>query len=661
MNMEKFGYKSENESNIIYQDNLGESVFKDYAEKLINSNTIDVDKINPKIISNDYFQDYKVEQSKELEILDFSISSTIFDPVIKPLDIVDETPRIKQAADFRKARLASVPAYKTVSDKLVSAWKSARSRGKNGLPFMTPGEKQITFFDTQYTSERHRRLTPRLQEIFARPALRRELLDSIDNQCVADTVEISEAGVRGEKLDYDVVIVGSGPHGTLAATEIREQNPDAKILIIDKNERIGGQFRQYGDQAAFFMNSRVRRASRSLSPVPRTRGNINPMGDFAPMQLSDVVRRIYADNTQIGDITAVNAYLSADNMLIETEVKSVGGNILNDTKEVSVENVIGSFTVNARYVIEATGVSQKSSINGKVESQISHSNDPSYWQTADIYSLFGRTKEDGENALEPFDGKKVALIGGGDSALTTLEAMLGVLPEDSYGMYGPGRLSPSDIVWLGAPATTAKEIDDCLRSRYKNGIIQALPKSPNDDGSIVKPVDQKVIGFRKNEGGGWVVFCENGSRYTVDVLIDCTNDKNGQASQLVKDGSSLPRLPGYGGIYQVGPGSGFELDRSTQRLVKELGIGENTVALWARAPKTAEIARKIAVLLKPAVTLDSRQLLRTFKNTPQTFPVKRRFLGIGESDLSTKELSSFNALGRLALRVVQDENSSKKF
>lgn len=547
---------------------------------------IDLELFNPEIKKEYYGYEQRIYQ---LPI--------VFDSKPILLDPVDEETIIRQAADFRKARLVGIPTYDAVSSKLVSIWKRARLMGKNGLPFMTPAEKQITFQDTQYATEKHRILTPRLQEIFGRQPLRIEFMGGIDDKCAEDTVSLTESALAGEQLEYDVVIVGSGPHGALAATEIREKTPNAKILIIDKSPRLGGQFRQYGDQPAFFMNSRVRRASRAISPIPRTPGDINPMGDFAPLQLSDVVRRIYADNTQIGDITAINAFLSANSTLIGTEVREIKRRTEDDVKEVVVENSIGTFTLNAKYVIEATGVSQKSSINNK-ETRATHVSDPSYWQTADIYQLFGSTKEEGENALEPFDGKRVALIGGGDSALTTLEAMLGVLPEGSYGMYGPGRLSPKNIVWLGAPAKTAAEIDNCLRSRYKNGIIQALPKTELDNGSIIQPIDQRVIGCVKDNEGNWVIYCTDGSRFVADVLIDCTNDKNGQSVKLQKDGSIRLNLQGYGGIYQVGPGSSFDLSRSTQALVRQLGIGENTVALWARAPETAKIAREISRLLK---------------------------------------------------------------
>ena len=41
-----------------------------------------------------------------------------------------------------------------------------------------------------------------------------------------------------EKMEYDVIIVGSGPTGYMCAYRLKEKNPNLKILVIDRGKDI---------------------------------------------------------------------------------------------------------------------------------------------------------------------------------------------------------------------------------------------------------------------------------------------------------------------------------------------------------------------------------------------------------------------------------------
>ena len=40
--------------------------------------------------------------------------------------------------------------------------------------------------------------------------------------------------------DYDLIIVGSGPNGTIIAREVHERAPEARILVIEAGPQITG-------------------------------------------------------------------------------------------------------------------------------------------------------------------------------------------------------------------------------------------------------------------------------------------------------------------------------------------------------------------------------------------------------------------------------------
>jgi hypothetical protein len=476
----------------------------------------------------------------------------------------------------RAERLAAVDGY----DELQRTVAERRMGRAALLPYLTPTGIRDTFAGTQYPGENHRRLAPFLQELLAYDDTREGLLAGIDEASARSTEQLlAEASENGGTLTRDVGILGSGPHGTAAAMHLRERFPHLSVVMVDDN-MLGGQWRRYGPRPAFVMNSRVRRPNRLLPPFPRTPGNINPLGTWAVLELADVVTGNYATNTEMGDVTAVNAYLAADDTLLgHTCAELTDAGISADMTLLGPD---GPVKFKADAIVDASGIRQESALAPPDTAS------PWYFDSAAVYEHFGnRARSTSHCPLEVFNDKDVLLIGGGDGALTVLQALLGTLPRETYGPYGVGRYGPRSITWVGAPGGRYSAIDECLRSHYKDGVMQALPKYPGDQGAIISPVLGRALYFER-EGDDVQLTLENGDVLKGDILIDCTNGprQDPYGPPLVQQRPSRIRPA----VYRVGPGANESVPSFARPIIDELGIPENTVSLWALMARTDDRA-----------------------------------------------------------------------
>jgi hypothetical protein len=421
-----------------------------------------------------------------------------------------------------------------------------------------------TFEGTQFADENHRRWTPYLMELFR--SYRKPLMEGIDRDANEDTGTIVETLMSGDRVQYDFAIIGSGPHGAAFASTVRELYPSMKILMVEANKRLGGQWRNFGDKPVYAMNSRVRRADRRLPSLPRTRGNINLLGRYSPLELSDVVQGQYAMNTEMGDVTAINGFLSATDMLVGTQVVSVRGG-----REMTVQlpDETRWLITTRRGVVDATGIS--------TQSVFEESPSPNYFTSGRFYEHFGTHPM----PLQRFHDLDVMVIGGGDSALTVLEALLGCLPAETYGPMGVGRLRPRRIRWVGAPAATRREVEACLRSRYKNGIVQAVREDQFDTEALIVPTIEKATLLSAADRFVEVFV---GLKYEYpNVVIDCT-------TMPVRRKEAVTA---WNPMRFVGPLAPGNMTDSTIARIEQLGVPENTVSLWATMERTIEAAIKL--------------------------------------------------------------------
>lgn len=433
-----------------------------------------------------------------------------------------------------------------------------------------------TFRNLQFDGENHRRLAPQILPETTR------LLILMQYDSYPSTERV------------DLLIVGSGPHGAAVASYVRERQPGATIMMVEKSDKIGGLWSQFGSQPVFQMNSRVREANRLLPPIPRTPASINPLGRYATLELSDVAMGSYAWNTELGMVTAINGYINASFVVTGATVTSIFRDNLAARASRYYAKITTrdglKYTVYAKCVIDATGISQHSTLRRAFQSGVTSfeyaERKGKLFNTASLYQHFGNSG----NPLERFHDQRVIVVGAGDSALTVLEALLGNLPASTYGSASVSRYRPRSIVWVGAPNTTQKAIEKCLRARYKNGIVQNLPRN-TDEQTLIKPTKKRGVAYKATGDQVSLFVGPDGDEMVGDILIDCTN--NTQAIKQEKQESKTVWQP----TYSVGPYTG-ELPVATRALVEQLGIPENSASLWATMPLTDIISEQVCTLLR---------------------------------------------------------------
>lgn len=506
--------------------------------------------------------------------------------LLRPVEILPngtEAPSLA-AHRFREQRLHDIPGYAKIQQKIIG-----RRVVGNVLPYMTEQGIRETFENTQEPDENHRRLTPLLQEMLYYEDTRTAFLSGIEESSQRDTERLLRTARRnGGQLRCDVAILGGGSHGVAAAMMVREIYPSLRIFIVDKNG-LGGQWGSYGPNPSYWMNSRVRKANHNLPPIPRTPGSINPLGRYATLELSDFVRGHYALNTQKAAATEVNGYLSVDSALVNVSCEAIVDAGIRATMIVVGPNG-DRYDINAGVVVDACGVDQRSTLDPSPQALVS----PSYLDTKGIYRHYGNyKKEPNYQPLERFHQKQLIVVGDGDAALTALENTLGKLPPESYGAYGPGRYRPTAITWVGAPAPSAVEIDRCLRSRYKDSIVQALPKDDFDQGAVIRPVPFRAKAFRLNATGVELVLV-NKDVILGDIVFDCTNRARLSYGPATIDARKDPNM--LSAVFKVGPGAMSPLPQKIRDTIDRLGIRANTASLWALMELTDRIARRAGQL-----------------------------------------------------------------
>ncbi|MFN8016305.1 MAG: FAD/NAD(P)-binding protein [Acidimicrobiia bacterium] len=439
-------------------------------------------------------------------------------------------------------------------------------------------------FARQYIDRKN--LSPIFATAMLEPELRKLLLDSIDETVEQESARIKQEALEAKSLEYDFVIVGSGPHGVAAASKILEKLPHAKVLIVERDPQIGGQFRKNG--AAFRLNSRSHRPSSQFDTggLPGGDLNLNPLGPVA-LQLSDVVGSTYPTGIDIGDVTAINGFLACD---IVTEAEFVGFDrkFLEEKYEIRLRDTQTgeTYKVNSYCLFAAPGI-------GEQPKDAIASNSTS------AFDLFQDVKRDPAAVLDRYSGKRVLVIGAGDTGRVTGEFLARLGPDYLYAA-SPVQLCPlpEKIIWSGQSADSSNDFQGMNRSRYAQ-ISAFLPREQRNYVSIIDPVDVRVASVVNGYGGEKIVSFENGTQVFVDEIIDARSLLPEQIIGMFVDDTQLAttdvpaignaqvgRISSNGAIALIGPASNPGLTQYERN--RGANIGENTVALWATIPRTVE-------------------------------------------------------------------------
>lgn len=334
-------------------------------------------------------------------------------------------------------------------------------------------------------------------------------------------------------INYDFVVIGSGVHGVVAVNSLLRENPNYKVLIIDKNDTGGATFRQSGE--TFRINS----SNRASGPLPLPgRGNINELPAL-PIQVSDISSSKYPSAGNLGDVlvaglyAAVTQYANVD-VLFRTKATETR---LGDGKfpvRLKAEFDESTVEVRAQKLINSTGLGSPK-IPREVMDNLLEA--PKLTKIPRSRSRLARvmTFEDVMRILSQdpnprrfFEKKKVGVVGTGDSANVLIEFLLGYAPRLGYGLSDAQTAGAKRIFWIGQKQKTCEEFISDARSRYAQ-IGTGFRSSDPDKRAPLVGVPSRLMGVFPESGMGKrrvVAKFEDGSGETLDIVILATGYNN---------------------------------------------------------------------------------------------------------------------------------------
>lgn len=364
-------------------------------------------------------------------------------------------------------------------------------------------------------------------------------------------------------MDGREVIIGSGYHAAVyAAIRVRAGFP--KPLVLERSNRAGGQFAATG-APTFYLNSRNRPGRGGVAGDRGASLNYLP---GAPIQPANFSMSEYQTNADMAFAIRLTLAECA-NVITGVDVEGVAGEFESPRLLTSMGSIY------PKRIIDARGLGDPSYAS-KPESGI--------YNFPDFMRLM----------TEPFPlqrVRRVAVLGGGDSAKCAVEALIGVGPQSSMTIPVLDRVDRID--WYAEKLPT-----DCegWRNRVR-GRYQAIGPSLRPDrfgDRLINVITRKgsPIGL---PGGGTII---NGRTY--DMTITCTgSDEQGidgldlGTLYYPTDGPAINAIARqsrqFENAFRVGPHARipFSDDEITSGIAD---IPANQVSMFRTGPKTATLA-----------------------------------------------------------------------
>jgi len=466
--------------------------------------------------------------------------------------------------------------------------------------------------------------------------LRGELLaqvgPTVDRKTRETNVKLMESFLRAESfknalqikkgpkaINYDVVIVGMGPHAIFTLAGVLKEKPDARVLILSKDDTAGATFRE---GYIFNINSSNKPSGKDGKPLPGL-GNINELPNL-PIQVSDLTSVRYPEAADLGDALVTNAYALLKtyknvDLVFDSEISKSQFEALALSAE-TTSNFSVAFAdpirqgrkmnreVTAKYVVTATGLGTPKAIDEFIKSpedkQRLRKIQKDGLATVLTFEEFVRLMGDTDKPWDLLKDKKIAVVAPGDSGNVTLEFLLGLAAQSAYGSSAVQEKVLKQIAWIGQPLDTCKKFLDKIRNRY-SGISSGYKTS---DQSVEPPL--KAFPAKLSEIGAMPkqkanVLMEGGEELLADIIILANGfDKlpanvEGQMLDLKARTSVSENKQVL--IAKSNPGQNFFITGPSVRLPTESelkGVIQNFVSLFNNAPRSSATGRYIGKALK---------------------------------------------------------------
>ncbi len=551
--------------------------------------------------------DYK-GKSLSRSIGGLAVDSLMFNN-ISPRDTVRDE---RTAHKYRSQKLRFGPLGDFVKDFLIE-----HPDIKKGVSAITKRASKL-MERTQSGQEKHRLYAPLISGIMNEPEARAEFMDRLDEAATQKSDELKKEALTEGEVIADIVIIGAGVHSAIFAARVRAENPELRIVVVDEAEKLGGQFRSYGDRPVFSINSRNHRSQKNEKlALPGKDGNLNSFGDKAPIQLTDISAETYPTNVELGDVTAINSFMSSDAMLGVSYMSNVRQTTTDETTQlVTVSDGEQTYNIRANQLVIASGIGER---------EIAKKEKPKgVWTAEDLFSHFGNSEI--TFPMDEFVGKRIMIKGGGDTGRVVAELFARLAPKEAYGKSNVQLGGPREIIWYGADFDSKEDFQRTNRPRYQRLAPFIRPADTlyfddkTDEQTFLIPSTDKVISIDENAANGDLEVTTIDSsgfrdRQTADIVIDCTN-LSSDIFELFKDQGAIENSIGFvpeldqtaevakkigPDITFIGPVAKLPLTRQEKQTFAD-GISENTVAIWANQLRTNVVAKQMAQRLSRAKT-----------------------------------------------------------
>lgn len=452
--------------------------------------------------------------------------------------------------------------------------------------------------------------------------MRQMLLRNIDAVTREETEQILKSSRENNHFipDVDVLVVGTGLHGSIATVEMQAYNPRLKILSIDSLNKRGGKFRSY----AIYENEEIPIFDINSHHNQPFGVNKNDAQPNAAAHLSAVSGEALPPQNLLGAVVAVNSYLSSIS-LQSTFVEKIDDSHQENQNIVIVNHRGERFTLNPRKILIAIGYPKTSipidnpttetdkllrEAEESLRAYIYENNNrlPRVVRGEDFLLMVAVKK--GEIITE-LVGKHLVVVGSGDTAQSILKLLSG---------YGRSDLNEGYVSQFGRPKIYWIVNDgENIRLRPQHEVLRR--EIGTNDSNMIHPIEGYAMGLEESIGNVQLVlnFIEDtpqgpsrrSGKIDADMVIYCTGSRE-QAIQAIEMKTSDMQYvldketdevvaKGNGITYIIGPSADIPL---TEEEIKANPIYKtlegNANAMRRLGPKTRAVARNIVFELNNA-------------------------------------------------------------
>lgn len=452
-------------------------------------------------------------------------------------------------------------------------------------------------------------------------------LRELDLAATVRSDDIKNSWPQAETMRADVLVIGGGgAHGQAALSTLRMLAPNLKIISIDSAPILGGVFGRYGGgySEIFELNSRGHRADNGYLGVPGGKGNLNPLGVFSLVQLPQFESETYASNLHLRAGIAVNSFAANPTVLgMEfQEASKKGGRELVTLTDV---NNGASFYADVRVVIDTSGngiakygidksiydnraLLERSSTQLRLLNEGAHdesplspfvaNNIPGVIHTDQLLPMIG--SRDFSTLYRGFVGKRIGVVGGGDTSLFCLEWLTRQAGSDAYGVSTSQDGIPLSITLYGSRFELS-DFDELVRCRYARVKSFLTEGDSTNSSKFVRIVRQRVSGMYNGQDGTYNVVLASGEidQQPQDHIIFATGFKRVVRHPKLRDLKLLDTVMGQRSkdrsIYVLGAGANIPITKAEKKRFAALSNIDNSISLWRLMDRTTAA---VAVLAK---------------------------------------------------------------